>query len=84
MERPGINSQVIVIIEKNPNASADIAENPNANTFLSLIWRTNDTTDSNVTTKSKIASTIFISTSLFPILIVFVAIGITFVLLCNY
>lgn len=84
MVRPGINSHVIVMIEKNPNASADIAEKPNANMFLNLSWRTNDTIDSNVTAKSIIASTIISSTSLIPILIIFVAIGITFVLLCNY
>lgn len=46
------------MIEKNPNANADTAENPKANMFLNLIWRTNDTTDSNVTTKSIIPSTI--------------------------
>ena len=72
------------MIEKNPNASADTAENPSASMFLILIWRTNDTIDSNVTTKSIIASTIIISTSLISILIVLIAIGITFVLICNY
>jgi hypothetical protein len=51
-------------MEKNPNASADIAEKPNASMFLYLIWRTNDTTDSNVTTRSISASTIIFSTSL--------------------
>jgi len=32
----GINSQVIVIVEKNPNTSTAITEKPNASMFLNL------------------------------------------------
>lgn len=33
----GKSPHVIVMTEKNPNANAEIAENPKANTFLSFI-----------------------------------------------
>lgn len=58
MPRFGINSHVIVIIEKNPNASTETAEKPNANRFLILSWRTKDIADNNVTTNNNIPSTI--------------------------
>lgn len=54
----------MVIIEKNPNASAAIAEKARASTFLNLICRMTETTDKIATIK-KITPSTTISTPLF-------------------
>jgi len=54
------------MIEKKPNATAEIAEKPKANRFLYFIWRKTDTIDSKVTAKSMSPNTIFIHPFNFP------------------